>query len=94
MKIKTMLFLNIARDFSKYPGGRFRDDGDFSAERLRDELLVPHLRSHSRITVQLDGTLGYGGSFLRNASAVWFAFTATRPIRSETCYDLKRETTC
>ena len=59
-----MLFLNIARDFSKYPGGRFNDEGDFSAERLRDEFLVPYLESHSRITVQLDGTLGYGGSFL------------------------------
>jgi len=55
-------------NFSQFPAGRTRRDGPFSAERFRDDVLVPALRgaieSNSRVVVKLDGVLGYSSSFL------------------------------
>jgi hypothetical protein len=59
--------IEIANDFSRYPCGRYRDDGEFSAERFRDDLIVPALRAHGAVTVNLDGTLGLAASFLEEA---------------------------
>jgi hypothetical protein len=56
----------IASDFSKYPAGRFESDGPFSGEAFRKKLLVPALKV-GRVIVVLDGTLGYGSSFLEEA---------------------------
>lgn len=58
--------LNIARDFSRSPAGRYVTDGPFSGQRFRDELLYPALKS-SDVEVQLDGVLGLGSSFLEEA---------------------------
>jgi len=67
----TTTTINVAKDFSKYPGGRYLSDGDYSGQRFRDEMLVPALRSaqntKEKLTVELDGTLGYGSSFLEEA---------------------------
>ena len=62
-----ILMINVARDFSKYPGGRFYSDGPFSGERFREEFLVPALKTGFAVHVILDGTLGYGASFLEEA---------------------------
>jgi len=59
--------INVAKEFSKYPGGRYLADGDCSGERFRNEFLVPALRAHPSVRVNLDGTLGYGSSFLEEA---------------------------
>lgn len=59
--------INVARDFSRYPSGRYRSDSRSSGEQFRDELLFPPLRSGTRVIVELDGTLGYGSSFLDEA---------------------------
>jgi hypothetical protein len=59
--------INVAQDFSKYPGGRYLTDGEFSGERFRHEMLAPALRQHEAVTVELDGTLGYGSGFLEEA---------------------------
>ena len=56
--------INIARDFTKYPGGRFKDDGPFSGEALRDDILIPALRKYDIINLELDGPLGYGSGVL------------------------------
>lgn len=58
---------SIARNFSKYPAGRYKADGRFSGERCRRELLVPALRGTDVVVVDLNGTLGYGSSFLEEA---------------------------
>lgn len=59
--------IHLARDFSKFPAGRFRSDGPHSGERFREELLVPALRGNMQVTVSLDGTMGYSSSFLEEA---------------------------
>lgn len=59
--------INIARDFSRFPGGRYRADGPFPGETCRKQLLVPALRSSEIVEVDLRGTLGYGSSFLEEA---------------------------
>lgn len=56
--------ISIANDFSKYPGGRYYADGEFSGEKFRDELLIPMINKYDTIEVNLDGTMGYGSSFL------------------------------
>jgi hypothetical protein len=56
--------ISIARDFSRYPAGRFTDDGPYPGEACRTKLLVPALRKYDSVVVNLDGTLGYGSSFL------------------------------
>ena len=59
--------IRISSDFSRVPAGRYRRDGRFSGERFRDDFLVKALHEHQRITVNLDGTEGFGSSFLEEA---------------------------
>ena len=59
--------INIARDFTPTPAGRYRTDGDYSGERFRDDLLLPNLKENHHVTVELDGTKGYGSSFLEES---------------------------
>jgi hypothetical protein len=59
--------INVAKDFSRYPAGRFKTDGPYSGEGFRDQCLVPILKSSSGATINLDGTRGYGSSFLEEA---------------------------
>jgi hypothetical protein len=54
----------IAKEFSKFPFARYKRQSDTSAEQFRDEILVPALQQHERVTINLDGTEGYGSSWL------------------------------
>lgn len=65
--METTVKLNIARDFSRYPAGRFRSDGPWSGQKFREDHLVPLLRERQHVAVELDGTAGYGSSFLEEA---------------------------
>ena len=56
--------INIGRDFSRYPVGRYRTDGDSNGEAFRDDILVPKLAVGTRVRIELDDVLGYGSSFL------------------------------
>lgn len=58
-------YFSIAKDFSRFPAGRTKADGPFSGEHLR-EILLPRLRA-GRVVLNLDGTMGYGSSFLEGA---------------------------
>ena len=62
-----MRMINVATEFSEVPVGRFYGDGPDSGERFRDTLLEPALRDHDVVEVNLDGTDGYGSSFLEEA---------------------------
>ena len=61
--------ISIADDFSKYPAGRYRDDGPFSGQAFREDHLVPALngRDVTKVLVSLDGVAGLGSSFLDEA---------------------------
>jgi len=59
--------ISIASDFSKYPAGRYKSDGPYSGERFRDDVLMPILRAGQKVVLRMDGTLGYGSSFLEEA---------------------------
>ena len=65
MKIK------IATEYNQTPGGRFKDEGEFSGEDFRDTLLAPKFQdaiSHGeKLVVDLDGGYGYATSFLDEA---------------------------
>lgn len=54
----------IGTDFSDTPSGRYRDDGPFSGEVFRDDILVPALKGNERVDVDISGVEGYGSSFL------------------------------
>jgi STAS-like domain of unknown function (DUF4325) len=61
------LVINFAGDFTRFPAGRYRADGRFSGERFRDEFLVPAMLKAKPFEVNLDGTMGFGSSFLEEA---------------------------
>lgn len=62
-----MKIISIANEFSRYPAGRFLKDGPFNGELFRKKFLEPNLKIHEKIIIDLDGTRGYGSSFLEEA---------------------------
>lgn len=59
-----MTSLSVARQFSKYPGGRYKRISEYSGEEFRERLLVPAINRGEKVVVELDGVVGYGSSFL------------------------------
>jgi hypothetical protein len=67
-----MISIQIANDFSKLPGPRYRIEGLHSGEQFRDELLRPRFdqarAEGEKLIVDLDGvTFGYPASFLEES---------------------------
>ena len=65
-----MNIINIAELYTKTPGARHKVDGPFSGEDFREKYLEKYfnnLGDDSIITIVLDGTAGYGTSFLEEA---------------------------
>ena len=58
----------MASEFSKTPGPRTPDEGDYSGEEFLTKLLKPRfeqaLAANSNLLIILDGTEGYATSFL------------------------------
>lgn len=63
--------LKVSVDFSDIPGPRYIREGLYSGEDFRERLLLPRLRqcieNGNTLVVDLDGTQGYGTSFLEEA---------------------------
>ncbi len=59
--------ISVAKDFSRSPAGRYVEDGPFPGAVFRDKFLVPALQGEGRVVVNLDGTSGFGSSFLEEA---------------------------
>lgn len=68
---KNKIFLNVGNDFSKTPGPREIWEGDFSGELFRNTCLGPAMKNaienDTILYVDLDGTAGYGTSFLEES---------------------------
>jgi hypothetical protein len=71
MIAENTLSLNIAAEFSRTPGPRFRSEGKFSGEEFRETILKSRLERALRegvmLHVDLDGGYGYATSFLEEA---------------------------
>jgi len=59
--------INIADDFTPYPGGRYPEDGKGNGTDFRQRFLVPVLQKKDHAIIILDGALGYPSSFLEEA---------------------------
>lgn len=59
--------INIAKNFTRFPSGRFKRNGETSGEAFRERFLETPLKNGEEITIELDGTIGYGSSFLEEA---------------------------
>ena len=62
-----MITISVAKDFTRFPSGRFRRNGETSGEAFREIYLEPPLKVGEKVSVELDGTIGYGSSFLEEA---------------------------
>lgn len=51
------------KDFTRFPGGRFKKYGPGSGEEFRDEFIIPNFNSGNLI-VDLDGVMGCCGSWV------------------------------
>lgn len=62
------IVISVAKEFSQFPGGRWKKDGPNSGEEFREKLLKPALLLASQqdaiVVIWLDGVAGYGSSFL------------------------------
>lgn len=59
--------ITIAKEFSRYPAGRYESDGPYSGEKFRKNFLLNALRQKQKIKLVFDGARGYGSSFLEEA---------------------------
>lgn len=65
--------INIAKEFSPIPAGRWPSEGPYSGQRFREEFLVPALKSalakggDERVEVDLDGIVMFSAAFLGEA---------------------------
>ena len=65
------IILNIAKEFSKSPGARFRTQGENSAEEFFEVHLLPvftkALQENKKLLVDMDGGYGYMIGFIDEA---------------------------
>jgi STAS-like domain of unknown function (DUF4325) len=59
--------ISVARDFTEFPFGRYPEHGPFSGQEFRSRLLVPALKAHRKVVVDLAGARGLAPSFLEEA---------------------------
>lgn len=62
-----MVSVSVAKDFTRFPAGRYKRNGSTSGEAFRERFLEPAIREGQTVEVDLDGTIGYGSSFLEEA---------------------------
>jgi len=71
METANKIIIKISEEFSKTPGARYLDEGEFWGEDFRERILTPKLKeaiaSGKGLLIDLDGTAGYGTSFLEEA---------------------------
>lgn len=60
------MYFNVAKQFTDAPGGRLRKNGPKSGEELRDDYIIPLLRSNpnEELVIDFDGIIGIAASVL------------------------------
>jgi hypothetical protein len=66
-RTRQVTSIDIAKEFTRFPAGRYRKNGTTSGEEFRERFLEESLRRGEVVRVKLDGTIGYGSSFLEEA---------------------------
>ncbi|WP_404833518.1 STAS-like domain-containing protein [Alcaligenes nematophilus] len=59
--------INVAKDFTRFPSGRWKKNGNTSGEAFRNNFIEPAIKNRTPIAIDLDGVIGYGSSFLEEA---------------------------
>lgn len=67
MNSNEILVIDVAKDFSPKPFGRYEVDSDRSAEAFRKKFLIPALNAGAPFIVDLSGSNRYSSSFLEEA---------------------------
>lgn len=66
--METRYKIYVAKDFTPYPGGRYKSEGDDSGEEFLLNHLIGKLLAavfdHSRLEIDLTGMNGYPSSFI------------------------------
>lgn len=79
-----MITINIAKDFTNKPGGRYIKEGPFSGEEFREKILIPKyekaMENKEKLTVNLDNCYGLATSFLEEAFGGLVRKKGTRDI--------------
>ncbi len=55
------------RDWTRFPGGRFKDDGDHSGQEFREQFLEASVKSGESFEIDFNGIFTAGWSFLDEA---------------------------
>lgn len=59
--------LSVAKDFSRFPAGRFKKEHNiYSGEAFR-ELIVTKLKANDTVMVLLNNTMGFGSNWIEEA---------------------------
>lgn len=69
MENKELIKISIAKDFSLYPGARYRTDGNNSGQQFYEDILKPKFKNilkdeKRKLLIDFDGTFGYASSFI------------------------------
>lgn len=64
MSSRDPVYIDVGKDYSMTPGGRYRSEGDWSGEEFRQNVLEPKLDTGLDLIVDLDGPFGFTSSFL------------------------------
>lgn len=59
-----MKIIKISTDFTKFPGGRLKIDGNNSAEEFRTTKIEPFFEIEDKIIIDLDEVEGFSTAFL------------------------------
>jgi len=64
---KKEVSIDVGSEFTPFPAGRHREDGRYSGQAFRENVLLGSLSDGLIVTVYLDSAVGYGSSFLEEA---------------------------
>ena len=64
-----LININVATDFTVFPGARYRSDGKFSGQEFYENLLLPKFKEvwvddEKFLKIDFDGTFPYASSFI------------------------------